>query len=160
MKSKSPTAKTATVRLGGSSLRHLFSQDQRQRNTTTQRRTTKSIISRNLAPKQRNEVEHAVVCVAVSSWGTHRDSAMLKCKQTGMSNYRSDHPSFCIINRSGGLQKELVLITGDKRFFLWKLRVNLKSEVTLSFPPSFFFPLFLHLIHHLNIWSIGVKDSR
>lgn len=72
--------------------------------------------------KQRSEVEHVGVCVSVSAWGTCRDSAMLKCKPTGMPNYRNDLLSCYIANRSGGLQKELVLITGDKHFFLWKTK--------------------------------------
>lgn len=52
--SKSPTAKTAMVRLGRS-VPHLFSQHCRQKSTTPQRRTTTKISRKNLAPKVRQE---------------------------------------------------------------------------------------------------------
>ena len=70
--------------------------------------------------RQRSEAEHVGVCVSMRAWGTYRDSAMRKCKQTEMTNYRSNLLFFYITNRSGGLQKELVLITGDKHFFSLK----------------------------------------
>lgn len=119
MRSKSPTAKTATVRLG-ESVRHLFSQHWRQRSTTPQRRTAKKISSRNLAAKVmgENEVEHVGVGVSGGAGEVCKDSAKLKCKQTEMpSSWGNPLPSYPA-SATGGLQAGLVLIVGDNHFFL------------------------------------------
>lgn len=107
MRSKSPIAKTAMVRLGWS-IRHLFSQHRRQRSTIPQRRTTKKIHSRNLASKVTIEKWGAVFrsLSFCKAWKVHRtqlclSASKLECQVLGAIPYHPTWPIDLEVFREG-----------------------------------------------------------